>query len=337
MRTQRLLATRQKNSPKGSSKRRYFLLLLLITLFYGCYSDSPSASATLAIQGIYTGSISRNAQFSVIGSINHGGSLWKLANKERLFDWNHQAGNYSNLVATALSHNGEIAVTADERRFVFWKTATGESIGFWSAPDKVLDVALSGDGSFALVGLKDYSALYINVKEGQILNKFYHQGAIESVSLSGDGALGITGSDDRSAVYWDLVANKELHRWQFENTVNLVHLSAAGDLAILSSQHEKFLVWDLKSKRVLLEKADRSKTITAAAFLPGQNSVLIGDSMQQIEQWALTSPKRIKRWRLPGKNIWRPARAKIYGIGLNENGSQFFSITSEGVLQEWNL
>lgn len=312
-------------------------ILTLVGTLCACSADSPSSSSIQAVQGIYTGSISRNAKFSLIGSINHGGSLWDLSSKERLYDWNHQSGDYSHLVATALSHNGDIAVTADQRRFVFWKTATGESIGFWSAPDKVLDVSLSGDGTFALVGLNDYSALYINVKEGQILNKFHHQGAIQTVSLSADGTLGITGSHDRSAILWDLVGNKELQRWQFDNTVNLVRISATGSLALLSSQHDKFMIWDINTQQVLIEKQNRSKTITAAAFIPNQNAILIGDSMQQIERWDINEQKVSKNWRLPGKNMWRPARAKIYDIGVSENEGHFFSITSEGVVQEWEF
>jgi len=322
---------------KHFNTRRLLLGGLLLGMLSACSSDAPETTSTQATQGIYTGSISRNGQFSVIGSINHGGSLWNLKTQQRVYDWNHKSGDYSDFVATALSHDGAIAVTADRRRFVFWDTATGESIGFWAAPAQVRDVSLSGDGRFALIGLNDYSALYIDVNEGQILNKFHHQGAIETVSISADGTLGITGSVDRTAILWDLAANKELHQWQFNNTVNLVAISAMGDRAMLSSQHEKFQVWDIKQQKSLIDHANRSATITAATFIPGQDAILIGNSLQQIEQWDLTNNNKTKRWQLPGKNMWRPARAKIYSIGISENAQRFYSITSEGVVQEWQL
>ena len=310
---------------------------MVLPAMHACFSDRPLSQSSQAVQGIYSGAISPNARYSLIGSIHHGGSLWQLDNNERLFNWNHQQQGYTDLVAVALSYDGEIALTADDRRFIFWKTKTGQAAGFWSAPDTILCAALSGDGRYALVGLRDFSALYVDIIGGQILHKLNHNGAIRSVSLSADGSLGLTGSDDRTAVLWDLNSGQQIQRWQFENSVNYVQLSPQSNYTFISSQHQRFAVWDLKNNQLLFEKTNKAATITSALFSQDESFILVGDSLQQISQWDLFSRKKIKSWRPPSKSFWKPARAKIYAIGIVDTQDRFYSISSDGVVQDWQL
>ena len=312
-------------------------VLVLSALLSGCMRDQPEAMQEIAIQGIYSAALSESGAYAVIGSINHGGSLWQTSDMERRYNWNLKAGSYSNISATALSGNGNIALTADTRQAVFWNTRNGESISYWSTPADVKTAALSGNGSLAMFGLRDYSAIVVDVSTGNTLFRLSHQGMVGSVSISEDGRIGLTGSDDSSAKLWDLSAGKMLHEWPHSNTVNLVKLSADGSLAITSSQHTGFYLWDVKSGKQNHFVANRSHTITSAAFSEDNKQVLLGSSLQEIGLWETGSAKRIKHWNIAGKNVWQPSNTKVYALAFSSQNKHFYSVTSNGVLQKWAL
>ena len=314
-----------------------FSLLLLSVLLSGCFKDQPESMQEIASQGVYTAALSENGAFAVIGSINHGGSLWQTSDMERRYNWNLAAGGYSNITSTALSPNGNIALTADTRQAVFWDTRTGESIGFWSTPADVKTAALSGNGSVAIMGLRDYSAIVIDVSTGDTLFRLSHQGMVGAVAISEDGLIGLTGSDDRSAKLWDLSTGKMIFEWPHSNTVNLVKLSPDKSIAMTSSQHSGFHLWDIKSGEQTHFVANRSHTITSAAFSQNNKTVLLGTSLQEIGLWETGSAKRVKTWKIAGKNMWQPSNTKVYALAFLQQSNHFYSVTSNGVLQEWAL
>ncbi|MBL4607364.1 MAG: hypothetical protein JKY01_05985 [Pseudomonadales bacterium] len=314
-----------------------YTLLLSATLLSGCMRDQAESMQEVAIQGVYSAALSENGTYAIIGSINHGGSLWQTSDMERRYSWNLTAGSYSDITATALSKNGNVALTADTRRTVFWDTRSGESIGYWSTPADVKAAAVSGNGSVAIFGLRDYSAIVVDVSTGNTLFRLSHQGMVGTVSISDDGKIGLTGSDDRSAKLWDLSTGKMLYEWPHSNTVNLVKLSADGTMAITSSQHSGFYLWDVKSGKQTHFVKNRSHTITAAVFAQGNKEVLLGTSTQEISLWETSSAKRLKRWRIAGKNPWQPSNTKVMALAFSQQNAHFYSLTSNGILQEWAL
>ena len=98
---------------------RFLLLLILTALLSACLRDAPLKTTEVTAQGSYSASLSNNGQFAAIGSIQHGGSLWRTTDAERLFSWNLAAGNFSDIISTALSADGRIALTADARQVGF--------------------------------------------------------------------------------------------------------------------------------------------------------------------------------------------------------------------------
>ncbi|MBV1870526.1 MAG: hypothetical protein KUG76_06425 [Gammaproteobacteria bacterium] len=320
---------------KNSALRLF--LLLLIALTSGCMKDQPISMQEVAVQGVYTAALSENGAYALIGSINHGGSLWQTSDMERRYNWNLAAGAYSEISSTALSHNGNIALTADTRQAVFWDTRTGESVGYWSTPADVKTAALSGNGSVAIFGLRDYSAIVVDVSTGDTLFRLGHQGMVGAVSISEDGLIGLTGSDDRSAKLWDLKTGNMLFEWKHSNSVNLVKLSADGKIALTSSQHSGFHLWSIESGQQLHMIKNRSHTVTSVAFSADNQTMLIGTSLQQIDLWKTSSAKRIKTWSIAGKNLWQPSNTKVYAVAFSQQRNHFFSVTSNGVLQEWAL
>ena len=243
-------------------------LILSCALLTACDSaEQPAASWESAVQGVYTAALSNDGAHGIVGSIQHGGSLWDMVKKERLYNWNHAQGAYTGLVAAAFSPDGYYAATADHRNIVLWQTDNGEPIWFWTAPGDVLSMDLTPNGDFALLGLDDYSAVIFDIKNGGVKRKFQHQGKVRTVSLSDDGKFVLTGSDDRTAKLWDLQSGELLHTWQHDNQLVTVALSSSGKYAFTAAQADKAIIWNTATGQAVKEMpVKKGPYIAGAAY-----------------------------------------------------------------------
>ncbi|WP_207060701.1 WD40 repeat domain-containing protein [Motiliproteus sp. SC1-56] len=303
----------------------------------GCGVDSPDAQVEFAVQGAYSGTISPQSRYAFIGSIQHGGSLWDVQQRERLYNWNHQEGAYSNLVAADFSPDGDYAVTAGQRDLVLWEVSSGLAQGFWNAPGGIQDVALAADGSFALLGLDDHTAVYFDIKNGGVRQTFFHEGPVRAVDLSDDGQLALTGGDDNLARLWDLSRGAELLSVGHGNGVNTVALAPNGRYAFSAGQLDKAVIWDTSSGEILQTLsgpatfASQRLTYTAARFSPASDRLLTGSSAGLIQLWDIRSGEELRRWKAHLRDPFRPTGATIYGLGFGDNG-RFYALASNGYL-----
>lgn len=174
--------TSRTMSTKAWPTRIFIASTLALTL--GCNSSSkPSHSLEVAIQGLYTASLSKTSDYAVIGSVQHGGSLWKVATDERLYDWNHSHNYLSTLINSSISADNLWSVTADQNTLVLWDIKQGDSKRFWHSTGEVLDLAINETGTQALLGLADNSAVLFDVVAGGIKQTFQHKDAVRSVDI----------------------------------------------------------------------------------------------------------------------------------------------------------
>ncbi|MCW8887197.1 MAG: hypothetical protein OQK12_18370, partial [Motiliproteus sp.] len=159
--------------------REFALITATAALISACSSgDSPTREVEYAVQGIYSAALSSDGRNAIVGSIQHGGSLWDANNHERLYNWNHKKDSYSNIVASAFSPDNQFAVTTGQQKMVLWEVTTGKPHWFWNAPAEVLDVDLAPQGSFALLGLGNHTAVYFDIKNGGVKQTFHHDGRV---------------------------------------------------------------------------------------------------------------------------------------------------------------
>jgi WD40 repeat protein len=293
---------------------------------------APSDAWDVAAQGIYTAALSDDSTLSVVGSLNHGGSLWRTTDRERLFDWNHRAGEYSDLVATAFSPDGHRAVTTDPRTLVLWDTDSGAALGFWTTPSAVLAVALAADGRTVLMGLKDHSAILFDAISGAYLHTFLHDGEVVSVDLSRDGRLAITGSDDGTAVLWDVANGTARHRLTLDNPARVVALSAGGRFAFTAAQNRAVTVWDATAGTPLFDLEARNTGILSARFSPDESELLLGYVNRTVALWDLGSRSRRASWRTQGRNPWRENGAAVLAVGFGAQSGTYFAVAGDGRL-----
>jgi len=311
----------------------------LALLVAGCQSgDAPVKWHEYARQGAYSAAISPTASYVSLGSSLHGGSLWDLKQNARLFNWNHQAGEFSVISATAFSPEEKYAVTASQRDLVLWETSTGKALEFLSSQAEMLDLALSTNGDFTLVGQADFNAVYYDLKNGGVKKSFRHEARVRAVGLDKAGRFAITGSDAYKARLWDLTSGELLQTLEFDNTVDTVALSDDGQLAFSSATLNRAVIWDTASgKELATLTSDESffaKRISylSARFSPNKRQLLTGSASGVVQLWDARSGKLLRSWQVHKRDPYGPTHAGVYDVAFGDG--RYFAAGSNGILNE---
>ncbi|WP_317932157.1 hypothetical protein [Halioxenophilus sp. WMMB6] len=316
-------------------------LLVLITLLLTACDPAPGPSATteVAAKGLYSGAISPSGDYFVIGSIYHGGSLWS-SRGERLFNWNHKAGERSAIVATDFSPDGQWAVTAEDQTLVLWSATTGKAVVYLSAPAQILDVALGQNGNYALVGTTGNEALLYNLRQRSVVRVLNHANTVRSVALSDDGRLALTGSEDTTAVLWDLESGRPLFTIKHQDDVQQVALSPDGRLALSAAQYDKAVLWRTSNGEVIgelplaAEHLKRGSRFTAAEFSANSSLLLTGSPDRVVQLWDTARLSLVKEWHLPKRNAWKPTGAAVVAVGFGPGTGVFQALSANGFQHE---
>lgn len=300
----------------------------------------PSRSIEVASIGAQGGAISDDGSYAIIGSVHQGGSLWRLNDGERLYNWNHHQDQFTSITCADFSPDGNWALTADAHTLVLWDMQDGSAFRFWTAPGEVLSVALSLNGNYALLGLSDYSAVLFDVKRGGIRRTFRHQGRVRSVALSDDGRLALTGSEDYTAVLWDVSSGNALHSIKHNDDVQMVALSPDGKRALSAAKYDKAVVWDTATGQAIgniplsSEKLRRGVRFTAARFNADGRLLLTGLPDRVVQLWDSTSMKELGAWTLPKRDAWKPTGAAVIAVGFAKQDHRYFAIASNGLVHQ---
>ena len=320
-------------------KRLAILLSLLLTLV-GCDSaKSPENSYPLTARGSFGASLADDGRFAVIGSFELGGHFWDLQSRERLYDWNHVQGGFSDIISSAFSPEGDFVVTATTTDLVLWQTLDGQPVWFWSSPGEILDMALSRNGDYALLGLANHTAVYFDVKNGGIRHTLRHPARVRSVALSADGRFALTGADDYIARFWDLQSETVISELSFDNVVNRVALSADGQLAFSAATLSSARIWNSQTGEIVHSLSGDETFFTrrlshiSARFSNDANRLLTGTSAGQVMLWNTQTGELEQRWRLAERGHSGPIQTAANSVGFSMGGG-YLAIGSNGLLNE---
>ncbi|MBY4675512.1 WD40 repeat domain-containing protein [Marinobacterium arenosum] len=318
---------------------QYVLAATTALALAGCSGGEPPAAwKEYAKQGAYSAAISPAGDHVSLGSSLHGGSLWDLRKHARLFNWNHHAQEYSLIAATAFSPEGDYAVTANPQDLVLWSVTSGQPQGFWSSPAEILDVALSSNGDYALLGLADHTAVYFDVKNGGARNVFRHPARVRSVALSEDGKLALTGSDDYRVRLWDMTSGGVLHSLPFDNVVDTVALSHDGRRAFSSATLNRAVIWDTANGQELVTLTSDKRffaqriSYLSARFSKDGRQLLTGSASGLVQLWEVASGKELRRWQVHKRDPYGPTHTGVYDVAFGSG--KYYAIGSNGILNE---
>lgn len=319
--------------------QRTLLLASSLILAVACSNDNgPTRSIEVAVKGAQAAAISDDGNYAIIGSVHHGGSLWRISDGERLYNWNHKQGELSTILAADFSADGRWALTANTHTIVLWSMQDGGSTRFWTAPGTILSVALSSDGNYALLGLDDQSAVLFDIQRGGVKRKFLHENRVRSVALSRDNKTALTGSEDSTASAWNVNSGKLINTMAHDDDVQQVALSPDGSIALSASQYDKAIIWDTRSGSSLgevplaAEKLNRGIRFTSAKFNKDGSLLITGRPDQTVQLWDVSSMQEIDRWKLPKRDAWKPTSAAVVAVSFSSDKNTYIAIASNGFI-----
>lgn len=325
------LANKPKTSPMPQPTLAW--LVLSLALLAGC-SDDVFKSHRLAAQGLYTGALSADGKFALIGSMNHGSSLWQTADFERIYNWNHSPEGFTDLTTSAFAPDGSKAVTAQARDLVVWDTKTGKDLAYWGSPGSLLSVALASSGRQLLLGMQDHSAVLIDPTSGHHLRTLMHEAPVGAVALGLEGKYALTGSDDETAVLWDLTTGTALRTLKHDNSVRVVAMSATGRYLFTAAQARQAVLWDGTTGEAIHEIEDRNPGILSATFSADENLLLLGYVNREVTLWSTQSKRLLGSWHIGAENALHTQGGAVMAVGYTQDPGVFLAITSDGRLSE---
>ncbi len=323
-----------------SSFLRVLLACCSLVVLPACkQSLAPTQSSELAVQGLYNATISDTGQFALVGSINHGGSLWAINSGERLYNWNHRQGDFSQITEVAISPGDSFALTAGPLDMVLWDRVSGSSLGYWNAPSEILDVDLLPGGNYAALGLVDHTATLFDVRNGGAQRIYNHAGRVNSVDTHPAKNLLLSGSDDFSARLWNLNTGEQLFNWKMDEEVQLVKLSPDGNIAFAMAKYASATLWNTETGEKIGEiplgrsAIRRGKILTSVAFSADSELLLTGTANRVIQLWRIRDMHEIERWETPRRHRASPVGSAVLALAFASE-DRFYAITSDGMLHE---
>ena len=299
---------------------RLITYLIFALVISACTSgDPPEKQWELAVQGVYSATLSSNGQNALVGSIHHGGSFWQVQPKERLYDWNHEADKKTGVVSSAISDDGSHAATAEHRKIVLWSAKTGEAFWLWEAPANIQDMDLDEAGTMALLGLDSYEAALFDIRNGGVKKRLNHDGIVQAVDMTPDMKWAITGGDDSMVKVWDLQSGKVRHQWELNNQIKSVAISRDGLYGFASSHRGITRMWNLQTGAVLADFPKISGHYRAARFDRAGTKLLTGTSSGQIHLWSVPKGVKKRTWTMPPRNPWVTQNTQVLDVAFSGN------------------
>jgi cytochrome c len=149
------------------------------------------------------------------------------------------------------------------------RAATGNLVGH-GGPVKA--IAVSADGTRALTGSFDYSAILWDLTvepPKQLLRLADHNGAINAVAFVNGTTRALTAGDDSIVRLWDLATGKLIHKFEGHDPGSKIvslSISWSGDLAVSAGWDRTARVWDLAKLSPGPVLRDHKGPVNAAVF-----------------------------------------------------------------------
>jgi hypothetical protein len=118
--------------------------------------------------------------------------------------------------------------------------------------DPIWAVAVTGDGSLAVTGSEDGTAVVWDVVTGKPMHTLTgHHGRVGAVAVNSDGSQAVTGGGDGTAMVWDLATGTVLRVLPIQHMLAAVAVSGDGSRAVTGGGDGTAIAWDLATGTAL--------------------------------------------------------------------------------------
>ena len=318
------------------------VLLCLCLLLTACNEgEAPLNRWELSSGGLYDAALSHDGRHAVISSFTEGVSYWNRQQQQKLYVWHHGDSANSAIAHVAFSPDDKFVITADQRAFVIWDCNTGESLGYWGVDADIMDVALSRQGRYILLGLKDGRAIHIDrITERRLEVIAHHEERVTTVALSADGNIAVTGGNDHRVVVWHMTDARVIHSVERDARVKLVALNRSANRLFINSEDNHSSVYDLRRKRLIsdLHFKPRQGLVSSARFTRNGKQLLLGFPGRSVSLWNIQTGEMLQEWSAPNRKVGlSPQGATVFSVSFNKENKSILAQASNGLGGEWAI
>ena len=323
--------------------RLFFLCVLALGLGRCSFESDSAGSFSASVKGLLGADFSQDGEHALVGSIQHGGSLWQTESAERLYNWNHSPNGNSAITSVAFSPDGDYAASADQGTIVLWDVHTGEALRYFTAPSEVFHLSLGTKGESALLALAGGRAILFDIQKGGIIHELHQVDNILSMAMSANGKYALFGIDNDSINYWELGSAKLLSNIKTLGRAKTIALSDDGKLGFTAVQHIDGLIWDLEQSKVVARLKYSSRFFpTSSSFLTGRFSadsqtLVTGNTTGAVELWQTSTGNRLQRWLTPISYGIGPKVYSIIAVAHLPKLEQVIAMNSKGTVYRFPL
>ncbi len=199
------------------------------------------------------------------------------------------SGNTDLAILLALESNANGQSTVETRRTLAEAAYTpGTRRVFTGHTDRLTSVVYSPDGTKAVSGARDNTAIVWDVATGAIIHRLEgHTDWVWDVAISPDGATIITASADGTLIVWDAVSGAEIRRLEGHTAgVRTVAINADSTQALSGSEDKSLILWDITTGEAL-GRVESNTTVNDAVFSKSGFTAISAEADGVVTLWNL--------------------------------------------------
>lgn len=241
------------------------------------------------------------------------------------------------ITGIAISANGDYALTLSGDHVSLWGLTSGELYASWQMPNTIVSAQISENGKYALLGLANHQALFMDIRTGTIIHSFNFDSDITQVALSANGQYALVAGNSNTAKIWRTYTGELLHVWVHKDIISHVAFSSNQQYAITGSDTGEIKIWQVNSGEMVSALAASPANITSIAISNNGLYAAIASSPQTLQLWQIIDKKPLKTWMLPRKHFFKPLSVSIDSLAFNQASSVLYAQDSDGTCYVWAI
>jgi serine/threonine protein kinase/WD40 repeat protein len=249
------------------------------------------------------------------------------------------------VLSVAFSPDERHAYSCAEDGFVrSWDLATGAELWAYDAkiapPEwKLLrDIAISPDGTRALVAAYDFSVRVLNTATAKEVSRFTrHRAWVHSVSISADGRRALSSShnwqqdkpdQDSSVRMWEVATGKELQVFKTVRPLRAVFVP--GDRFVLSVDGDgQVRVWDIATAEEVRRFDVQTNGVFSVAVSPDGARALTASWDKTVRLWDVSTGKELR--------TFKGHTDKVVSVAFTADARRALSASEDGTVRLWDV
>jgi uncharacterized protein (TIGR03067 family) len=269
-------------------------------------------------------------------------------------------GHKAPVWSVALSRDERRGFSCSEDGYVrCWDLRTGAELWTYEVKTRpggrkfLRDIAISPDGTRALVACYDHTVRVLDTANGKEVGQFKgHKTWIQGVSFSSDGCHALSAShnwepsseQDNSVRMWEVATGKEVQRFEVKEPVEVktpdeVRTQAVNSKTAIFSRDDRLVltadvdgcvrVWDIKTGKELRKFEGHDLNVLGLALSSDGTRLLTGGYDKMVRLWDFKTGKELCKFEGHSQ--------KIQTVAFTADARRALSASEDGTVRLWNV